>query len=306
MVVSPKVSVCMITYGHEKYIREAIDGVFMQETNFEIELIIADDASPDGTKEIIASICKNHPKGNSIKYFRQDSNIGMMPNFVFALTKSEGEYVAVCEGDDYWIDSLKLQKQVDFLDAHKSYSSCFTDVKILKNKITSETGALKEKHKKDSDAISVFYNLWIPTLTFVYRRSALLEFPPQFKKVNNGDLFLFYLLAQKGAIKYLDFISGVYRQHENGVWTGASKLSQINKSLVTLKEVKDYFKANIKIKKIIEQKIKEQNISVLKYYYKQGKKSKFAKMFLKNVLHHPLILLDKKLYFFINKKRNEA
>ena len=115
MVVTPKVSVCMITYGHEKYIREAIDGVFMQETNFEIELIIADDASPDGTKEIIASICKNHPKGNSIKYFRQDSNIGMMPNFVFALTKSEGEYVAVCEGDDYWIDSLKLQKQVDFV-----------------------------------------------------------------------------------------------------------------------------------------------------------------------------------------------
>jgi len=291
----------MITYGHEEYVREAIDGIFMQETDFEIEIIISDDASPDDTKAIIASICKNHPKGNTIKYFRQDPNIGMMPNFIFALNKCEGEYIAICEGDDYWTDSLKLQKQVEFLDANKSYTACFTDVKILNNKVISKEGALKEKHKKDSDAISVFYDLWIPTLTFVYRRASLLEFPLQFEKVNNGDLFLFYLLAQKGAIKYLDFVSGVYRQHDNGIWTGATKISQISKSIITLKEVKDYFTDNQQIKKILTQKINDLHISTLKYYRNKGEKGKFVKSFLNAAFHNPFILLNKKMYFFINK-----
>src|SRR5258706_16274760 len=99
---SPIVSVCMITYAHEVFIAQAIHGVLQQETDFQIELIIAEDASPDNTEKIVAGIIKSHPKGNCIKYFRHPRNLGMRLNFIWALQKCSGKYVALCEGDDYW------------------------------------------------------------------------------------------------------------------------------------------------------------------------------------------------------------
>ena len=124
-----KVSVCMITYGHEKYIREAIEGVLMQECDFEIELILANDCSPDRTDSIIQDILANHPKGSWIKYFNHEKNIGMMPNFIFCMKQCSGTYVAMCEGDDYWVTTDKLEKQVDVLERNKDIGLIYTNVK---------------------------------------------------------------------------------------------------------------------------------------------------------------------------------
>ena len=110
-----KVSVCMITYGHENYIRQAIEGILMQDCNFEIELIISNDCSPDKTDVIIQGILKDHPRRSWIKYFNQNKNLGIMPNLFFALKQCSGKYVAMCEGDDFWITKDKLQKQVNIL-----------------------------------------------------------------------------------------------------------------------------------------------------------------------------------------------
>jgi len=122
------VSVDMITYMHEAYITQAIEGVLMQETNFEYELIIADDCSPDNTEEVVRNIIATHPKGHIIKYFRHEKNLGMHANGVFAGGKCNGKYIAICEGDDYWTDRFKLQKQVDFLENNSecviSYHNC--------------------------------------------------------------------------------------------------------------------------------------------------------------------------------------
>lgn len=299
MISNPKVSVCMITYGHEKFLREAIDSVFMQETNFDFELIISNDASPDATNQIMEEICESHPNRGSIRYYNHSKNIGMMPNFIFALNKCQGEYIAICEGDDYWTDPLKLQKQIDFLETNEDYHSCFTNVQIMKDGIISEHGALRDKHKKDFDQVSVFYDLWIPTLTFVYRRASLLAFPEQFEKVKSGDLFLFYLLAQKGKIKYLDFISGIYRQHENGVWTGANKLSQIQQTIKTFEYIKEYFKSNANVKRIITDKIVNAKINILKYYFNKREKRNFLKTVVRLIVVHPTIMFDRKLYFFV-------
>jgi glycosyltransferase involved in cell wall biosynthesis len=124
-----KVSVCMITYGHEKYIREAIAGVLMQECDFEVELILANDCSPDSTDKVIQNILENHPRRLWIKYFNNVENLGMMPNFIFALEQCSGTYVAMCEGDDYWITTDKLQKQVDILERNKEIGLIYTNVK---------------------------------------------------------------------------------------------------------------------------------------------------------------------------------
>jgi glycosyltransferase involved in cell wall biosynthesis len=116
-----KVSVVMITFNHENYIREAIEGVLMQETDFEMELIISNDCSTDATNIVIEDFLLNHPNAFKVKYFNQEKNLGMMPNFIFTLNQSKGNYIAICEGDDYWTDTYKLQKQVDFLEANPEY-----------------------------------------------------------------------------------------------------------------------------------------------------------------------------------------
>lgn len=285
----PLVSICMITYGHEKFIEEAINGVLMQECNFDYELIIANDSSPDDTDGVINKILKNHPKGKLITYFKHEKNIGMMPNFIYALEKCKGNYIAVCEGDDYWTDTSKLQKQVDFLNTNTNYSACFTNIDMLNNGILSKE-VLKKKHKKDFDSISVFYDLWIPTLTILYRKNSLkLPFPDQFSKVNNGDLFLFYLLAQEGTLGYLDFVSGVYRQHENGVWTGGDTITQIEKRITTFVLIKDYFNENLKIKQILRDKIIASNWLIVTYFFKKRLFKKFvfryALFFIKNPIN---------------------
>src|SRR6185312_2892285 len=134
------VSVCMLAYNHEHYIAEAIEGVLMQQTNFEFELIISNDASSDRTHEVISEFAVNHPKGKRVKYFNQQRNLGMQCNFIFALKACKGKYIALCEGDDYWTDPLKLQKQVDYISSHADCNLVFTGVQLLED----ATNRLKE------------------------------------------------------------------------------------------------------------------------------------------------------------------
>ena len=130
----PKVSVVTITYGHEKYITQTLDGILMQDYPGEIEFIIANDNSPDSTDERVKNYFneKPTPANFDLKYTKHDTNKGMMPNFIWALEQATGEYIALCEGDDYWTDPLKLQKQVDFLGQNREYILTFHPVKILK------------------------------------------------------------------------------------------------------------------------------------------------------------------------------
>ncbi|HKK83432.1 MAG TPA: glycosyltransferase, partial [Atribacterota bacterium] len=124
--ISPLVTIGCITYKHEKYIRDSIEGFLIQKTTFPVEIIIHDDASPDKTPEIISEYEQKYP--NLFFTIFQDENqfsIGNTPIFGnFIYPKSRGKYIAFCEGDDYWSDPLKLQKQVDFLEENPDYSLC--------------------------------------------------------------------------------------------------------------------------------------------------------------------------------------
>ena len=131
MKLQPKVSVCMITYGHEKFIEQAIDGVLMQKGDFDIELIIANDCSPDNTDAVIRRILKNHPNASWINYFKHELNLGIMPNFYFALEQCNGDFIAVCEGDDYWIDEFKIQKQLEVFKKNNEINLVYTNVTFL-------------------------------------------------------------------------------------------------------------------------------------------------------------------------------
>lgn len=205
------VSVVMITYGHEKYIRQAIEGVLMQQGDFDLELVIANDCSPDNTDAVVQDVLSHHSNAHWISYVRHEKNIGMMPNFIFALQQAKGKYVALCDGDDYWTDPFKLQKQVDFLETNPDYVLCFHKVKILKPK-----GELVEdfitKVPENYEAQETFARLgnYIHTPSVVYR-NILRKFPEEFEMSPIGDYFLYMMLAEHGKFKYMDEEMAVYR-----------------------------------------------------------------------------------------------
>ena len=118
-----KVSVVIATYNHEKYIRHTLESVVAQKTNFEFEVLVGDDCSTDGTAAIVREFAEKYP--DIIVPFIREKNLGMGGNIADLVFRTSGEYVAFIEGDDYWIDNHKLQKQVDFLDSHPDYVACF-------------------------------------------------------------------------------------------------------------------------------------------------------------------------------------
>lgn len=244
-----KVSVEMITFKHELYIQQAIEGVLMQETNFDFELVIADDCSPDSTPEIVEAIIKNHPKGDKIKYFRHKENIGMQPNGMFAYNQCHGKYVALCEGDDYWTDPLKLQKQVDFLENNSEYVLCFHEVNILKanGEIVSDFITEVPEDYETLERLAQFGN-YIHTPSVVFR-NIIKEFPFEFELSPIGDFFLYLMLAEHGKLKFLKEKMAVYR-FGVGVFSSTSNI-QTSKSTHTLFVCLLSYLKDEKIKKII-------------------------------------------------------
>ena len=113
IIANPMVSVCVITYNQEAYIQQCLESILQQETNFEYDVVVGEDCSTDNTASIIKSLSEF---GQNIQLLKNTSNLGVLPNFIRTLKACKGKYIAFCEGDDYWIDEHKLQKQVDFLE----------------------------------------------------------------------------------------------------------------------------------------------------------------------------------------------
>jgi glycosyltransferase involved in cell wall biosynthesis len=218
---NPLVSVCMITYNHEFYIREAIEAVLMQKTNFPIELIIGEDCSNDNTRKIVREYEKKYPAIIVGQY--PETNRGMMENFTTVLQSARGKYIALCEGDDYWTDPLKLQKQVDFLEENGDYSLCvggFKKVNVYTNEtenIIKNISGLERNNKGYTFTLNDTKKSWITkTLTAVFRNDK--NILNQITNYKYGrDINLFYHILKTGKGYYFTEIMGVYRIHEGGV-----------------------------------------------------------------------------------------
>lgn len=263
---SPLLSVCLITYNHVKYIKEAIDSVLNQKVNFEWELIIADDYSTDGTREILLEYQRKHP--DFIKLILQEKNIGAAKNWTELLLAPRSKYIAYFEGDDYWTDSLKLQKQINFLETHDSFSSCFHNTLILKE--NGEAHTYKE-YSKDYYTIddTLDNQALFHTSSFVFRREALV-IPEWIPEIRSGDMVLFTIIARTGYIKYIPEVMSVYRKHDSGISIVKvdEGISMNQNHILRLKytdEFLDYKYSNL-IRKTIKKYKKE-----LFYYTKLGK-----------------------------------
>lgn len=241
----PLVSVCMITYNHEEFIQEAIEGVVLQKTNFDIEVVISNDCSTDRTDSIIRALIQEK-KNISFRYIYQNQNFGMMANFIFALKECKGKYIALCEGDDYWTDPLKLQKQVDFLEFNPKYTLCFTRFKLInqiKNIISDDynEGFFEEKMPLEFNFEKLNKGWQIGTQTLMFRKDSLdFEEIEDFKFFRDVHLISFLLNNGKG--KCLSFFGAVYRIHENGIHNSKTLLEKSKMGAECYLELYKYFR----------------------------------------------------------------
>lgn len=212
---TPLVSICSITYNHAPFIRQCLDGFLMQQCNFPIEIFINDDCSTDGTTEIIREYAEKYPD-KIFPIFHEENQYSkgvrcMSQTFIFP--KARGKYIAMCEGDDYWTDPLKLQKQVDFLESHPDYSMCFHKAKVIVQdgrEYIDYFSKLEEREYKPNEILSQWL---IPTASIVMRKSVQV---PTHKDFRTGDVVIHAACVASGKVYCMSEEMSVYRLHGTG------------------------------------------------------------------------------------------
>lgn len=231
----PLVSVCCLVYNHAPYLRECFEGFVMQKTNFPIEILVHDDASTDGSQEIIKEYTAKYPTLFKPIYQKENQyskGIGISATYQFP--RAKGRYIALCEGDDYWIDPYKLQKQVDFLELHTEYRICCHNAYIINHysdnvKIYPFNVFLEKKTYVMEDII--LNNWFVPTASIMLTKEVVKEYQlfAAEHKVFNGDYSLQIIaLNDNYKLYYSNDMMSVYRLHKGGV------------SMIDLKKMNEY------------------------------------------------------------------
>lgn len=215
--MKPLVSIRTATYNHEKYIAQCLEGILMQKTTFPFEIVIGDDCSTDKTLEIVRSYERRYP--HIIRVLTSETNCGAAHNSLKIHRACRGKYMAFCEGDDYWIDPLKLQKQVDLMEAHPECSLCFHDTIILWEDKAQAPRYRFPKNQKNKLTIHdiIHYNAALPTNSVLVRSQALETLPEWRVNVFAGDFLVQLWSAHQGELWYIDEPMSVYRKHRGGM-----------------------------------------------------------------------------------------
>ena len=216
----PLVSVRIVTYNHEAYIRQCLEGVLMQRTNFDYEVIVGEHSSSDGTQKIVLDYQKNYPDPLQVLITSREQ--GLMENVLRTQRACQGKYHALCEGDDYWIDPLKLQKQVDLLEAHPEMSMCFHNAFVVREDIFHIHYYFDVALKNVLNFEDIYLRA-IPTGSIVGRSEILNSLPAWRTRVMHADRLIRMWCAHAGPLGYLDDAMSVYRKHPHGL---TSKLGQ--------------------------------------------------------------------------------
>ncbi|MBP0612942.1 glycosyltransferase family 2 protein [Chryseobacterium sp. cx-311] len=229
-IIDPDIGVIMLAYNHGLYIRQALDSVLMQETSFSYKIIIAEDFSTDDTRSIILEYQKKYPE--KFKVILQNENVGAQRNNQDLFANLEGKYLAALEGDDYWTDPLKLQKQVDFLEENEDYILAFHQVKIkdILSEQYEEDSFTEIPEKYELPEVFAMKGNYIHTPSILFR-NVTNRLNMKHNSSQIGDFFLLLHLSQFGKFGYIEQIMCVYR-----VGSGFfSKSSAFNKEIELLK-----------------------------------------------------------------------
>lgn len=237
----PLVDIIMPTYNHERYIAQAVESVLAQECDFAYRLVIADDCSDDSTPDIVRSYAAKHPERIEAHLF--SPRVGAFHRdrvSVRVLRECEARYVALLEGDDYWTDPRKLQKQVDYLDGHPGCSVVYHDAIMFYDDGSESPRRLCAPGQKRVASLEdiVAANFLIPCTALF--RNVLGELPEEFYAVRNADWFLYVLLAEHGTLDYIDEVMAAYRVHRRGVWSSLNYIEQLRAHINTYEMIDSY------------------------------------------------------------------
>ncbi|MCK9431874.1 MAG: glycosyltransferase [Candidatus Omnitrophica bacterium] len=221
----PVVSISCLTYNHEKYIAQALDGFVSQETTFPFECIIHDDASSDRTPEIIKEYAAKYP--DIIRAIFQTENqfakTGLYPDVEHILPICRGKYIAICDGDDYWTDSRKLQKQVDFMERNRDLSMCYHDYRVKTGVNFMDLMSETPSYTADQLIALSSRKFWMASSTIMYRNYYNERTKRDFQNFRHHYMLCIHM-GMFGGCKYLDGVSpSVYRKHEHNSWAGLSR-----------------------------------------------------------------------------------
>lgn len=303
-----KVTIRCFAYNHEPYIRKCLEGLVMQKTNFKYEAIVHDDASTDETAAIIREFAEKHPEiikpiiQTENQYSKQDGSIERIME-----THTHGKYVAICEGDDYWTDPLKLQKQIDFLEHNPEYGMCYTKARhFFQNDMRFRS---KERGGPNVTYTELLEKNTIPTLTVVYDRELYKNYYEEIQPYNKGwamgDYPTWLWFAQNSKIKFIPEVTGVYRILTNSA--AHSPVFEKNVAFIdSTFDIKRFFLSKYPQEGITLEDIEQQRIQrlfslafnhkeedALKEYYRNLKKKNFS-IFIKYWIRRHLWNFNKK------------
>jgi glycosyltransferase involved in cell wall biosynthesis len=212
-----KISACIITYNHEPFLKECLEGAILQKLNCEYEIVIGEDCSTDNTLQICKEYADKYP--HVIRLLPSKQNLGMIGNWNRTTLECKGEYIAICEGDDYWIDPLKLQKQVDFLEAREEYAGFSHQVKVLID--NKENRLFKQNVPSDIHVNDLIGGRLFHTASLVFRRTVL-ELYNNAPAVLSADRLLNFCIAFSGKIHFSNECMCVYRIQSSGLHSNAT------------------------------------------------------------------------------------
>jgi glycosyltransferase involved in cell wall biosynthesis len=282
----PLVSILCPTFNHEKYISQTLEGFLIQETNFPFEIIVHDDASTDRTVDIIRDFEKRFPGkfSNIYQTENQYSKGGGNSIIKILLAASNKKYIALCEGDDFWTDPHKLQKQIDFLESNTEYVLCSANAQVLNStgkpfrNIYCEFGS-----DRSFDQIGILMEFYCPTMTMVFRNQ-LDNIPNWFYEVKSGDTFLHLLLSRYGKFYFMNFIAGIYRQHDKGISNNIDKALWFENNIIHLNKLRPILKPESK--PYLDEVIYKNQIEYI-YALRETKRYKKAFVNISRIKHIP-------------------
>lgn len=260
--MSPYVSIICITYNQKDYIESAIKGFLSQVVDYDVEILIADDASFDGTQEVISRFVALFPK--KIKFFKFHKNKGGKENWNYLIDKAAGKYIAICDGDDYWIDDYKLKKQTNVLDNSPEYDLVFTDFDmILKGRVIKAMFKNKKLPTPIEFKEILVSKPYLAPQSWLFRskyKEVILEYNSIKNNFVDGTFPLLLEVSHSSKIFFMNECTLAYRKHEGSV-TGTRDLNKIKKFITGVYEIQKYYSEKYSVQESILN-------SIHKSYYK--------------------------------------
>ena len=227
-------SVCIRTHNQERFIREALDSVLCQKTTFAFEIIVSDDASSDGTVAILQEYVAQYPK--KIHLLLSKTNLGGPKNLKRVIEASNAKYITCLDGDDFYTDEYKLQKQVEFLETHSEYAACFHNTWIVDTLGKKQGLFNRPDFHAVHDAREFIKERWFVPIHSAVLRREYVEFPEWYDKVMNDDYVVHLSVAKHGAYYYMPDVMVAYRRHEQNISHAYGNMILTNTQLCAILE----------------------------------------------------------------------